>query len=254
MGNSPAFQFYPNDWLSSPAIMLMTPAEEGAYIRLLSICWMNNGLPDDDKELEELSRLGKEWEKSAKKIRSCFVKRRGKLINKRQEKERKKQRIWSQKSRQGGISSAKSRKDKALEQKGDSKGGCQMVDVWLQPKGNTSTTTSITSSSSTPKPKKDIELSCNNKENSSDSLVLGLRITEFVEESFKPFNAREMSTFRNVCRHLTAHASDKSPMAFMADLQGWVKSSKLPTVKVPKAMFVEIVKKETNFKKQDMVL
>jgi hypothetical protein len=34
----PAFQFYPSDWLASMAIMLMTPAEEGAYVRLLCHC------------------------------------------------------------------------------------------------------------------------------------------------------------------------------------------------------------------------
>ena len=39
MGRPPAFQFYPNDWLSSPTILLMTPAQEGAYIRLLCYCW-----------------------------------------------------------------------------------------------------------------------------------------------------------------------------------------------------------------------
>ena len=39
MGKSPAFQFYPNDWLSSPRITMMSPAEEGAYIRLLCYDW-----------------------------------------------------------------------------------------------------------------------------------------------------------------------------------------------------------------------
>jgi len=117
-----------------------------------------------------------------------------------------------------------------------------------------SSSTPTTSSSSTPTPKEDIELSCNNKGNSSDSLVLGLRIKELLEESFKPFNAREQSTFTNISAHLAGYAAGKSPMAFMGKLQGWVKSSKLPTIKKPKAMFVDIVKKETGFKKQDKIL
>ena len=146
---SPAFQFYPNDWLSSPKIMLMTPAEEGAYIRLLSICWMNGGLPDDDDELAKLSRLGDDWLKGgSEKIRKCFTKRRGKLINQRLEKEKKKQRAWTEKSRQGGVQSGKARQQKSLKKKAPSKGGSKMVATKDEPKGNTSSSSSSSSSSS----------------------------------------------------------------------------------------------------------
>ena len=57
---SPAFQVYPGEWLSSQDIMLMTPSQEGAYIRLLFIAWLSDdcGLPDDDEQLASLSRLG----------------------------------------------------------------------------------------------------------------------------------------------------------------------------------------------------
>ncbi len=107
---SPAFQFYPNDWLSSPKIMMMTPAEEGAYIRLLAICWANDGLPDDDKRLAVLSRLGEDWsEGSGDKIRACFTAKDGQLINERLAAERKKQKEWSKKSSKGGTNSQKKR-------------------------------------------------------------------------------------------------------------------------------------------------
>lgn len=254
MNKSPAFQFYPNDWLSSPSIMMMTPAEEGAYIRLLSICWMNNGLPDDDEQLAQLSRLGNDWEKSKKKILSCFVKRRTKLVNKRQEKERKKQKLWTLKSRQGGISSGKSRKTKGLQQEEPLKGGCEMVDDCLQPNGNTSSSTPTPISTPTPST---INWVCNNKENSHKPLVLGLRITEFIEESFKPFNAREQTTFRNISVHLAEYADEKysdSPMRFLLELKEWVKSSKLPNIKRPKSMFVAICKKKTGFQSQKKIL
>jgi len=37
MAKRPAFQFYPDSWLSSMDITLMTIAEEGAYHRLLCL-------------------------------------------------------------------------------------------------------------------------------------------------------------------------------------------------------------------------
>lgn len=55
----PYFPFYPADWLSSPRIMCSTLAQQGAYIRLLCVCWMSNNcsLPDDDNKLVTLSGL-----------------------------------------------------------------------------------------------------------------------------------------------------------------------------------------------------
>jgi uncharacterized protein YdaU (DUF1376 family) len=118
MGKSPAFQFYVNDWLGSPNIMLMTPAEEGAYIRLLAIEWGSDdcGLPNDDKELAILSRLGEGWFNGAStKIRKCFIEKGTRLYNKRLLQERKKQEIWREKSREGGIISGRLRKNSKLD-------------------------------------------------------------------------------------------------------------------------------------------
>jgi hypothetical protein len=60
VNRAPAFQFYPDDWLSSPKISTMTPAEEGAYIRLLAYTWNDPDctIPNDDASLAILSRLG----------------------------------------------------------------------------------------------------------------------------------------------------------------------------------------------------
>lgn len=110
-GKPPSFQFYPTAWLSSKSILLMTPAEEGAYIRLLAHAWESEdcGLPDDDRALAILSRLGaKKWRRSAEKIRSCFFKHGDFLFNKRLLEEREKQlehsRICSEKGVKSGIS------------------------------------------------------------------------------------------------------------------------------------------------------
>jgi uncharacterized protein YdaU (DUF1376 family) len=120
MGKNPAFQFYPNDWLSSAHITLMTPAEEGAYIRLLAYAWSTEdcGLPDDDEELSRLSRLGEDWFKGGSTtVRRCFFKNGDRLYNKRLLEEQKKQILWREKSKQGGIKSGKIRNiDKLIKE------------------------------------------------------------------------------------------------------------------------------------------
>jgi len=152
MNRAPAFQFYPDDWLSSPKISTMTPAEEGAYIRLLSYSWNDPDctIPDDDTSLAMLSRLGEGWlNGSGNKLRACFVphpKKTGRLFNVRLMKERKKQEDWRKKSQQGGKRSAESRASRANERsrvvEGCFKGGSTLV----EPKGNSSSSSSFSSS------------------------------------------------------------------------------------------------------------
>ncbi|MFI5304317.1 MAG: DUF1376 domain-containing protein [Nitrospiria bacterium] len=139
---SPAFQFYTNDWLSSLHITLMTPAQEGAYIRLLAHAWNSEdcGLPDDDQELSVLSRLGEEWFKGGSTVvKKCFILIDGRLFNERLLKERKKQEEWRTKSIEGGKKSAKVRWG---HKKTPNKGGYKMVKECLQPNGNSSSSSS----------------------------------------------------------------------------------------------------------------
>ncbi len=113
---SPAFQFYADSWLSSKDILLMTPAEEGGYIRLLAIEWLEPDcvLPDNDEELAVLSRLGKDWDgRSREKIRAKFRAEGGRLYNDRLLEERRKQAEWSRKSSTGGKKSAETRARKS---------------------------------------------------------------------------------------------------------------------------------------------
>lgn len=136
----PSFQFYPGDWLSSPAVMLMTPEQEAAYLRLLCYDWMSDGIPDDDASLAVLSRLGEGWFNHASRvIRSCFNQhpsKSGFLTNPRLQSEREKQDEWREKSRLGGIKSAKSRACKA------SRVVQPKVNRTVEPKGNSSTSSS----------------------------------------------------------------------------------------------------------------
>jgi uncharacterized protein YdaU (DUF1376 family) len=68
---SPAFQFYPADYLADAKVQLMTLEEEGAYIRLLCYCWREGHLPNEDVAL---SRLAKGLPKSRMtRVKACFV-------------------------------------------------------------------------------------------------------------------------------------------------------------------------------------
>lgn len=59
MADLPYFPFYPADWVSSPRIMCLTLAQQGAYIRLLCALWMSKdcSLPDDSSKLSMITGL-----------------------------------------------------------------------------------------------------------------------------------------------------------------------------------------------------
>jgi uncharacterized protein YdaU (DUF1376 family) len=44
---SPAFQFYPRDWLSDPNVASMSYEQEGWYIHLVCHCWLEGRIPAD---------------------------------------------------------------------------------------------------------------------------------------------------------------------------------------------------------------
>jgi uncharacterized protein YdaU (DUF1376 family) len=58
MSRTPYFQFYPDDYLSSPGVTTCDLADEGVYIRLLSYSWKHDGcqLPDDMQYLKRLCK------------------------------------------------------------------------------------------------------------------------------------------------------------------------------------------------------
>jgi uncharacterized protein YdaU (DUF1376 family) len=116
-GKSPSFQFYPDAWLSSTDVQLMSPAEEGAYFRLLCHAWMSEdcGLPVDDEALSVLSRLGAKWAKSGPRILKKFDRIGDRLFNPRLVEERQKQIEWRGKSSDGGKKSAASRENAKKE-------------------------------------------------------------------------------------------------------------------------------------------
>jgi uncharacterized protein YdaU (DUF1376 family) len=72
---SPAFQFYPKDLMSDPRVLAMTAEAFGVYWWLVSVCWLNQSLPDDVAACAAICR-GKVSEKRFagiwSAVRACF--------------------------------------------------------------------------------------------------------------------------------------------------------------------------------------
>jgi uncharacterized protein YdaU (DUF1376 family) len=103
---SPAFQFYPKDFLSDERQIQMPLPAVGIYIRLLCHCWNEGSLPVDPVALARLAGAGlrqfKAWWPS---IQPCFqVNADGRLVNTRLDRERdSQQRFRSSQSHRGAA-------------------------------------------------------------------------------------------------------------------------------------------------------
>ena len=101
---SPAFQYYPKDFLSDGNVIAQTYTERGVYWTLVSICWLEGSLPPDTKALAKLlslprTHLARLWPA----IAPCFVTRDdGRLVHPRLEKERAKQVVFRERASKGG--------------------------------------------------------------------------------------------------------------------------------------------------------
>jgi uncharacterized protein YdaU (DUF1376 family) len=138
----PWFPNYPADFLSDANIALMTIAEVGGYRFLLDHAWNDPDctLPDDDKMLASLSRMGDEWTKeSAAKLRACFFmphpKKPGRLIDSKLYERFLKVTRFCNERRASGTKGAKSRwKDKQLHDGLDN--GSAIAQPLAQPMAN----------------------------------------------------------------------------------------------------------------------
>lgn len=110
---APAFQFYAADWLSDANVISINEAEEGRYIRLLSICWKEGHLPNSPEQLVKLLKGGAVLVEGWFDLVRVWFKPKhddpSKLIHPRLEIEREKQRKWREKSSKGGKKSGVSR-------------------------------------------------------------------------------------------------------------------------------------------------
>lgn len=107
-GKSPAFQFYPNDYLGSMRVSELSLEEEGAYLRALCYCWNNGNLPCEPSKLARI--IGKNCTvEIAKNISRLFVKKNKILIHERLEQERIKQQKYSKQAHDNGLKGAQKR-------------------------------------------------------------------------------------------------------------------------------------------------
>lgn len=82
MENSPAFQFYAQDFLTG--VMYLTNEEIGMYIKMLCKQWTDSVIPK--KRLGFL--IGKDWDSLSEELKSKFEDKGEHLVNKRLEAER----------------------------------------------------------------------------------------------------------------------------------------------------------------------
>lgn len=113
MAKSPAFQFYPRDFLSDAKVIRMEPDMVGAYTRLLCVCWLEGSLDTDPEELRLLTGVSEErWPVVWERVRPCFSLKRGRYVHKRLSNERKKQRDRRTKMKKAGTAGAAKRWEK----------------------------------------------------------------------------------------------------------------------------------------------
>jgi uncharacterized protein YdaU (DUF1376 family) len=142
---SPAFQFYPKDFLSDLNVRVMTWEQKGIYTELLCHCWLEDGI---QKELVE--RWFNGGSEVLQPVLKCFYEKDGKYHHKRLDHEREKQQEWSQKSKYGGIKSGESRRARPVKRRNriNNEGWLNQTRTKGEPNTNISSSSSSSSSSS----------------------------------------------------------------------------------------------------------
>ena len=126
---SPAFQFYPSDFLADSSVCYMDATERGVYIILLCHCWIDGSIPADPKEIRRLARYnGRHWTTVWDAVQRCFSAATtgvpGRLIQPRIERERQKQADYRLKrqlaGQRGGQQKASNRLASAIAKRSSS--------------------------------------------------------------------------------------------------------------------------------------
>ena len=119
---SPAFQFYASDWISSPDRMRMSLEEQGAYILLFCACWRGHRILFDMEILSKmcncrLDKIKNMWPNIEHLFEKIEHDDRTYLVCIQAEAERKEQLINRKKRSKAGKLGAKIRWDKVREDK-----------------------------------------------------------------------------------------------------------------------------------------
>lgn len=139
---SPAFQFYPKDFLTGTATMSLQ--EVGAYMRLLCYAWDAGSVPNDPKERSRICACSRAQERELwKKVGIKFSLQNDVFLNERMEEERKKQADYRRRQSDKGKASA------AVRLQPNANHGSTTVESRLQPEVNSSSSSSSSSSVTT---------------------------------------------------------------------------------------------------------
>jgi len=147
---SPAFQFYPADFLADAKVAVMTDEQIGIYIRLMCHCWLEGFIPSDLEKVSRICRRSREdMERLWPEIRECFREDADdpiKLLHPRLEKERCKQQEHKKQKTIAGKAGAAKRwaEDSTAILSPSSENGSAMI----LPMAKNSSSSSLSSSSS----------------------------------------------------------------------------------------------------------
>ena len=159
-GKSPAFQFYPKDFLTDENVRLMSMQERGIYITLMSYCWIEGTLPADTKRLSRLCGMPQQqFNKLWKAITPCFDPdplNQERIIHPRLDKERVKQIIFRRRQSDKGRASGASRRATADQHtpRTETNRGSTAVQKPPEPKPNSSGFQSSFASSDSSQPQR----------------------------------------------------------------------------------------------------
>jgi uncharacterized protein YdaU (DUF1376 family) len=108
---SPAFQWYPSDFMSDIHVQLMDWTQRGIYVWLIGVCWLEKTIPADIGSLAKLTHVSVSWwEDNGSAILVCFKPTKdGRLTHPRLDKEREKQRAYREIKQKSGEIGAKKR-------------------------------------------------------------------------------------------------------------------------------------------------
>ena len=114
MPESPAFQFYPAEYLSDENVAMMSLEEEGAYLRLMCYCWRQGTIPNDPVKLARLCKTTPaKMEEMWPAVSVCFRSTKDdRLAHPRLDVERTKQAGYKRKMSEAGKRGAEARKAK----------------------------------------------------------------------------------------------------------------------------------------------
>lgn len=141
---SPAFQFYPKDWIADARVCELSLEEEGAYIRLLNHCWLEGSVPADPARCARI--IGKgcsvETATTVQRLFNVCSTDTERLTHKRLDEEREKQKVRREQAAEAGRRSGEKRRNTANSAQTETND--RSTDVQRKP--NTSSSSSSSSS------------------------------------------------------------------------------------------------------------